>query len=294
MENFCVVANPFSESLAKNIAKKLSAKYLKTDLRIFPDGESKLRILGKVKKETIVVVSSTGPPVDSNILRTLSLISKSRELSKKVIAVIPYMGYAKQDKEFLKGEIITISVIAKMVKAAGATHLIVVDFHSKEALKFFKLPIQDVSATPEFAKYFKKLNLKKPFVVSPDLFWESNAKKFAQQIGASAISLNKQRNRKSGKLVIKSPPREFPKSGDLIIFDDMVSTGGTILKAIQILKRKNFRKVFVACTHPVFSGDAKQKIKDAKTTSIVGTNSIEGEFSKIDLSELICKAIKKW
>lgn len=294
MENFCVVANPLSESLAKNIAKKLSAKYLKTDLRIFPDGESKLRILGKAKKETIVVVSSTGPPVDSNILRTLSLISKSRELSKKVIAVIPYMGYAKQDKEFLKGEIITISVIAKMVKAAGATHLIVVDFHSKEALKFFKLPTQDVSAIQAFTRYFKKLNLKKPLVVSPDLFWESNTKKFAQQIGATAISLNKQRNRKSGKLVIKSPPREFPKSGDLIIFDDMVSTGGTILKAIQTLKRKNFRKVFVVCTHPVFSGNAKQKIKDAKITSIVGTNSIEGEFSKIDLSELICKAIKKW
>lgn len=294
MENYFVIANPSSQSLAKNIAKKLHAKCLQTTMKVFPDGESKLTVLGEIKRGTIVVVSSTGPPVDSNILRTLSLISKSRDMSKKVIAVIPYLGYAKQDKEFLKGEIITISVIAKLLKASGATHLIVTDFHSKEALKFFKIPTQDISAMPEFVDYFNNNSLKNPLVVSPDLFWESNAQKLAKQLNASVISLNKQRNRITGKLVIKSPPKKFPKGGDLIIFDDMVSTGGTILKAIQILKRKNFRKVFVVCTHPVFSGDAKRKIKNAGITSIVGTNSIEGEFSKIDLSDVICKAIKKW
>ena len=294
MENYYVVANPSSENLAKNITKKLHAKYLKTQMRIFPDGESKLTICGSVKKGTIIVVSSTGPPVDSNILRTLSLISKSREMSQKVIAVIPYLGYAKQDKEFLKGEIITISVIAKLLKAAGATHLIVVDFHSVDALNFFKLPMKNISAISEFVVYFQKHSLKNPLVVSPDMFWKSNAKTFARSINASVISLNKQRDRKTGKLVIKSPPQKFPKGGDLILFDDMVSSGGTILKAIKFLTRKNFRKVFVVCTHPVFSGDAKRKIKNAGVTGIVGTNSIEGEFSKIDLSDIICKAIKNW
>ena len=294
MENYYVIANPSSENLAKNITKKLHAKYLKTNMRIFPDGESKLTICGSVKKGTIVVVSSTGPPVDSNILRTLLLISKSREMSRKVIAVIPYLGYAKQDKEFLKGEIITLSVIAKLLKAAGATHLIVVDFHSADALNFFQLPVKNISAIPEFTGYFQNHSLENPLVVSPDLFWQSNAKTFARSINASVISLNKQRDRKTGKLVIKSPPQKFPKGGDLILFDDMVSSGGTILKAIKFLKRKNFRKVFVVCTHPVFSGDAKRKMQDVGITRIVGSNSIEGEFSKIDLSDIICKAIKNW
>lgn len=294
MENYNVVANPSSENLAKNIAKKLRAKYLKTEMKVFPDGESKITICGTVKKGTMIVVSSTGPPVDSNILRTLLLISKSREMSQKVIAVIPYLGYAKQDKEFLKGEIITISVIAKLLKTAGATHLIVADFHSEEALDFFKFPVKNISAIPEFVGYFQKQSLKNPLVVSPDMFWQSNAKTFARLIDATVISLNKQRDRKTGKLVIKSPLQKFPKGGDLILYDDMVSSGGTILKAIEHLKRKSFRKVFVVCTHPVFSGEAKRKIKDAGVTAIIGTNSIEGEFSKIDLSDIICKEIKNW
>ena len=294
MENFYVVANPSSQNLAKNISKKLHAKYLKTYMKIFPDGESKLTISGSVKKGTIVVVSSTGPPVDSNVVRTLSLISKSREMSQKVIAVIPYLGYAKQDKEFLKGEIITISVIAKLLKSAGATHLIVVDFHSLEALDFFKLPVRNISAIPEFVKYFQKHSLKNPLVVSPDMFWKSNAETFARSINASTLALNKQRDRKTGKLSIESPLQKFPKGDDLILFDDMVSSGGTIVEAIKFLKRKNFRKIFVVCTHPVFSGQAKQKIKNAGVAEIIGTNSIEGEFSKIDLSRIICNEIKNW
>jgi len=294
MENYFVIANPSSQYLARNIAKKLPAKFLKTTLKVFPDGESKLTILGNVKKGTIIVVSSTGPPVDSNILRTLLLISKSREMSKKVITVIPYLGYAKQDKEFLKGEIVTISVIAKLLKNAGATHLVVADFHSKEALNFFQIPTKNITALSKFVEYFHKYTLKDPLIVSPDLFWKANAMKFAKQLNGSVLSLNKQRDRRTGKLFIKSAKEKFSTKRDLILFDDMVSSGGTILKAIQFLERRNFRNVYVACTHPVFSVGATRKIKKAGVTEIIGTNSIEGEFSKIDLSDIICKEIKNW
>jgi len=294
MNNYFVIGSPSSEELAKKIAKKLQAKYLKTILKRFPDGESKLTISGQATKGTIIIVSSTGPPVDSNLVQTLSLISKSREMSSKVIAVVPYMGYSKQDKEFLKGEIVTISVIAKLFKAAGATRLIVVDFHSPDALSYFKLPTKNISAIPLFAKYFKKHNLENPLVVSPDMFWKSNAEKFAKSINAMSIALNKQRNRKTGKLTIKSSLPKFSKIYDMILFDDMVSSGGSILKAIQFLKKQNFRKMYVVCTHPVFVGDAKREIKKAGVTNIIGTNSIEGKFSKIDLSGIISQTIRDW
>jgi ribose-phosphate pyrophosphokinase len=294
MSDYFVIGSPNAENLAKNIAKKLQAKYLKTILKVFPDGESKLTISGCVKKGTIIVVCSTGPPVDSNLVQTLSLISRSREMSLKVIAVVPYLGYAKQDKEFLKGEIITISVIAKLVKAAGATRLIVVDFHSPNALSFFKVPTKNLSAISLLAEYFRNYKLKKPLVVSPDMFWKSNAEKFAKHLNATAIALNKQRDRKTGKLVIKSLFPKFSRGRDLILFDDMVSSGGSILKAIQFLKKENFRKIYVACTHPVFVGDSERKIKKAGVTKIIGTNSIEGKFSKVDLSEIISKAIRDW
>ncbi len=294
MDNWFVIGSPTSKSLAKKIAKKLHATYLKTTLKVFPDGESKLTVSGNIKKGTIIVVSSTGPPVDSNLVHALSLISKSREMSSDVIAVIPYMGYAKQDKEFLKGEIITISVIAKLFKAVGATRLIVVDFHSPNALNFFKLPIKNISAVSLFAEYFKKYHLKNPLVVSPDMFWKSNAERFAKSLNTTCIALNKQRDRKTGKLVIKSPLPKFSKGGDLILFDDMVSSGGSILKAIKFLKKENFRNMYVVCTHPVFVGDSKKKIKKAGVSKIIGTNSIEGSFSQIDLSEIISKTIKNW
>ncbi|MDH3853057.1 MAG: ribose-phosphate diphosphokinase [Nitrosopumilus sp.] len=292
MKDYFVIGSPTSKTLARKIAKKLQAKYLKTTLKVFADGESKLTISGQVNKETIIVVSSMGPPVDSNLIQTLSLISKSSEMSSNVIAVVPYMGYAKQDKEFLKGEIITISVIAKLFKAAGATRLIVVDFHSPNALSFFKLPTKNISTVSLFAEYFKNYKLKTPLVISPDMFWKSNAEKFAKHINTTAVAINKQRNRKTGKLVIKPPFPKFSKGQDIIFFDDMVTTGGTILKAIQFFKKENFRKMYVVCTHPVFVGDAEKKIKKAGVTKIIGTNSIEGKFAKIDLSDIISKAIR--
>jgi ribose-phosphate pyrophosphokinase len=126
------------------------------------------------------------------------------------------------------------------------------------------------------------------------MFWKSNAEKFAKHIGATAVAINKQRDRKTGQLVIKPPFPKFSKGQDIIFFDDMVSTGGSILKIIQFLKKENFRKLYVVCTHPVFVGDAEKKIKKAGVTKIIGTNSIEGKFSKIDLSGIISKAIQNW
>ncbi|MDH3384456.1 MAG: ribose-phosphate diphosphokinase [Nitrosopumilus sp.] len=292
--NYLVIGHPNSETLAKNIAKKLKTKYLKTTLKVFPDGESKLTFSGNIKNEKIIVVSSTGPPVDSNIVQTLSLISKSREMSSQVIAVVPYMGYAKQDKEFLKGEIITISVIAKLFKAVGATQLIVVDFHSPNALSFFKFPTKNISAVSLFAEYFRNHKLKNPLVVSPDMYWKSNAEIFAKYLKATVIALNKQRDRTSGKLVINSSFPKFSKGNDLILFDDMVSSGGSILKAIKFLKKENFRKIYVVCTHPVFVGYSEKEIKEAGVTTIIGTNSIDGKFSKLDLSGIISKSIQDW
>ena len=294
MNDCFVIGSPASKNLAREIAKKLQAKCLKVTLKVFADGESKLTISERVDKGTIIVVSSIGPPVDSNLVQTLSLISKSREMSTNVIAVVPYMGYAKQDKEFLKGEIITISVIAKLFRAAGAARLIVVDFHSPNALSFFKLPTKNISAISLFTEYFKKCKLKNPLVISPDMFWKSNAEKFAKSINATTVAINKQRNKKTGELTIKPPFPKFSKGQDIIFFDDMVSTGGSVLKIIQFLKKENFRKMYVVCTHPVFVWDAERKIKKAGVTKIIGTNSIEGKFSKIDLSGIISKSIQNW
>ena len=135
MTTFTVISGKASEGLAKKLASNLKAKFVKSELRVFPDGESKITLSSKPKKGKIIVVQSTYPPVDSNLIQAFSLISKARQYSSSVTAVIPYLGYARQDREFLPGEVITMKAIANLFKAAGASKIIVVDIHSKIALK---------------------------------------------------------------------------------------------------------------------------------------------------------------
>ena len=134
-----LIAGNSSEDLAKKISKNLHAKFVKSELKIFPDGESKITLKGKLSKNKTVVVQSIYPPVDSNLLQALSLVSKAKDHSTEVVAVIPYLGYARQDREFLPGEIVTMKTLGKLFKGAGASKIIVVDIHSKIGLKHFKI-----------------------------------------------------------------------------------------------------------------------------------------------------------
>jgi len=291
LKKFTVIGGNASEELAKKIAKKLNAVYLKSNLRVFPDGEGKITINGKPKKGKIIVVQSTYPPVDSHLIQALSLISKAKQYSSNVIAVIPYFGYARQDREFLPGEIVTMDVIAKLFKALGLSKVIVVDIHSKIALDHFKIPSENVSAMPQLVNYFKKLRLKEPLVVSPDLGGALRAKEFAKLFGTSYVALKKQRNRKTGKVQIRSSNLNEVKGRDLIIVDDMISTGGSIIKATEFLKKQKCNRVFVACTHALLRGGAEKKIKKYGVSKIVSANTIPGSTAVVDVSGIIAKAI---
>lgn len=291
MLNVTVISGKASEDLAKKLAKKLKADFVSSELRVFPDGESKVTITKKPKKGKIVVVNSTYPPVDSNLIQTLSLIFKARQFSKQVICVIPYMGYARQDREFLPGEIVTLSVIAKLLRSAGASEIIVVDIHSKIGLKHFKIPIKNVSAISELVNYFKKLKLRDPLVVSPDLGGLMRAREFAKMYGTDFIALKKQRDRKTGEVRIVNTDLDDVVGRDLVLVDDMISTGGSIVKATKFLKRQKCRRIFVACTHALLIDDAQQKIRKSGVSQIISTNTIPGSTSVVDVSEIIAKAI---
>jgi len=176
---FAVVAGSASKDLGKRIARRLKAPYVEAKTRVFPDGESKITFGHLPKNSIVLVVQSTYPPVDTNLLQALSIISQVRKISSKIYAIIPYMGYARQDRQFLSGEIVTMSIIARMIHAAGAKKVVAVDIHSKTALNHFKIPKENVSAIPELAKYFKKMKLKNALVDSPDMGGALRAKKFA-------------------------------------------------------------------------------------------------------------------
>jgi ribose-phosphate pyrophosphokinase len=289
LKKFTVIGGNGSQELAKKIAKKLNASYLNCNLRVFPDGEGKITIQGKPKKGSIVVVQSTHPPVDSHLIQALSIMSKAKQYSSDVIAVIPYFGYARQDREFLPGEIVTMRTIAKLFKVLGVSKVIVVDIHI--ALEHFKIPARNVSAVPQLVSYVKKLGLKKPVIVSPDLGGVQRAKEFAKLYGTNYVSLQKQRNRHTGKIQIRSTNLKEVKGRDLILVDDMISTGGSIIKATEFLKKQKCKRIFVACTHALLRDNAEIKIKKAGVSKIISTNTIPGNTSIVDVSSIIAKAI---
>ena len=287
-----LIAGNSSEDLAKKISKKLKANLVKSEVKIFPDGESKITLKGKLSKSKTIIVQSIYPPVDSNLIQALSLISKAKDYSTEVVVVIPYLGYARQDREFLPGEIVTMKVLGKLFQGAGASKIIVVDIHSKIGLKYFKIKTENISAIFDLTRYFKKINLKNPLVVSPDQGGKERAREFAEKFESEFIALKKQRDRKTGKVQIKTEGLNKVIGRDVILVDDMISTGGSIIKATEFLKKQRCKRVYVACTHALLMNDAEKKIKKAGVTKIVSTNTIPNKTSVVDISSTIAKAIK--
>lgn len=290
MASFSVVGGTSSEDLAKKIATKLKAKFVKCELRVFPDGESKIT-LQSIPKGKVIVVQSIYPPVDSNLIRALGLVSQAKKYSSQVYVVIPYMGYARQDRAFLPGEIVTMSLVAKMFKAAGASKIVVVDIHSMIALDHLQIPAKNVSAVSELVNYFKKLKLKDPLVVSPDKGGIERARNFANKLGVDFIALDKHRDRKTGEVTIKSTNHHEVKGRDLILVDDMISTGGSIVKAAQYLKKQKSGKIYASCTHALLISDAEKRIRKAGVTKIISTNTIPCKTNIVDVSSVIVKAL---
>jgi ribose-phosphate pyrophosphokinase len=291
LSKISVISGKSSEDLARKLSRKIKANLVKSEVRVFADGESKITLGGKLSKRKTIVVQSIYPPVDTNLVQALSLISKAKETSSEVIAVIPYMGYARQDREFLPGEIVTMKVLGKLFKGAGASKIIAVDIHSMIGFKHFTIKTKNVSAIPDLAQYFKKLSLNNPLVVSPDQGGKDRAKEFAKEFESEYIALEKKRDRKTGKITIKTKNTDQVAGRDLILVDDMISTGGSIIKATQFLKKQKCKRVYVACTHALLMNDAEKKIKKAGVTRIVSANTIPGKTSVVDVSRTIAKAI---
>ena len=288
MSKLSVISGKTSEDLARKLSKKIKANLVKSEIKFKGDEVNNKALIGKISK-----VSDNEVTIDFGggvSINALSLITKAKENSSEVVVVIPYMGYARQDREFLPGEIVTMKVLGKLFKSAGASKIIVVDIHSSIGLKHFSIKTKNVTAIPDLVGFFKKLSLKNPLIVSPDQGGKERAKEFAKEFNSDYIALEKTRDRKTGKVKIKTKNLEV-KNRDLILVDDIISTGGSIIKATQFLKKQKCKRIYVACTHALLMNDAEKKIKKAGVTSIISTNTIPGKTSKVDISKTIAKAI---
>jgi ribose-phosphate pyrophosphokinase len=287
-----IILGPSSKQLGEKVAELLSVETVPVAFKTFPDGESYIRLEGEVRNEEVVIVQTTSPPQDSRLIQ-LALIADAAKTNgaRKVTAVVPYLAYARQDKAFLRGEAVSAQTIARILEAVGVNRLVTVNVHEQKVLAKFPFPAKTVSAVHILAEHFKQKGLGKAFALAPDEGAIHIAEEARTVLGGECGYLEKHRDRYTGQVTVEKKIFDV-KEKTVIIFDDIISTGGTIVAAADTLKELGAGKVYAACAHPLLVGDAEKQILEAGIEEIVGTDSIPSRVSKVSVAPLISEELK--
>ena len=288
-----LIPGPASQSLGKKVAEILNARIVPVNLKTFPDGEYCLRFEGDLKDEEVIVVQTTGPPQDTNIMQLLLMLDTAKDLgAKKVTAVVPYLAFARQDKRFLQGEVVSAETLVKLIEACGTDRFITVNIHAENTLKRFSVPTENLSAITLLAEHFKSRGLGGAFSLSPDKGAIKLAEETDRILGGGCGWLRKERDRYTGEIQVEEKSLNV-EGRDVIVFDDIISTGGTIARAVKMLKTQGARRVYASCVHPLLIGEAKKKITESGAEEIVGTDSIPSSVRTVSLAPLIAEALAR-
>ena len=298
-----IIGGSASQDLAANVARELGEELCYVETRKFPDGERYLRITGEVADE-VTVIQSTGYPQDENLMELLFIISNLKDLgAKKVRVVVPYMGYARQEKRFNPGETISAKIICNLIEAAGADEFITFNIHEECVLNFFNIPARNISAMPAIAEYIKQITDEKPLILAPDKGAYGFAQEMSEIIGCDCTYLTKVRlgpDKVETKIVDVRCDSESENTVNVdsvkgmhaIIIDDIIATGGTIVNAINILKQYGAKSVDVCCVHGILTNNGATRIYEAGANKIIATNTLSSDTSRVSIAKSIADALR--
>jgi len=291
-----VIGGSSSENLANSVANQLSLTLGKAEIKRFPDGEKYLRVLNEVKDEHVVVIQSMHHTPDDFLFEYLLLVDTLKDLgAKKVTSFIPYFAYARQDERFKPGEALSFKTVSKLIEAVGTDEIYTIDMHQHRVLSssdVFRIPSHNLSAMPLLANYVRKEGkLRDPLVIGPDSEAEQWAKLASETLGTDYDVFEKKRLA-ADKVEVR-PRRANAKGRDILIVDDIISTGGTIIEASRILLSQGAKHIEVACTHPILATDALNRIRAAGVLNVIGTDTVPGPISYVSVAPLIAEHIKK-
>lgn len=288
MDNVIIFSLSSSEKLTEKICKKLKVKKGNIQIKHFADGEMIVEYLESVREKDVYIVHSTSKPVSTNIMELLIAIDAAKRASAKSInVVIPYFGYARQDRKARPRQPITGRLVADLIEAAGATSVTTVEIHSSQTMGFFNIPADDLTTIGILAGYFKKKKITKDIViVSPDHGGVKRARNLAEILNAPIAIIDKRRVRPNEAEAMNLIGEVSGKTA--IVIDDMVDTGGTLVTGIDMLKQKGATDIYCAITHPVLSNPAIDRIQSSQITKLICTDTIElEEEKKIDKIEVV-------
>lgn len=284
--------------LAQEICDCLGMTLGKVKLERFSDGEVNFQILENVRGTDAFVIQPTAPPVNENLVELLIMIDALKRASaERITAVVPYYGYARQDRKDKPRVPITSKLVGDLLAAAGTQRLLTMDLHAGQIQGFFDMPVDQLFPTPIFLPHFAKLDVENLTVVAPDAGGVEKARVYAKRLGTSLSVIDKRRVGDNEAEVMHIVGEVAGKNA--IIVDDIIDTAGTLVQGAEALIREGARKIYAAATHPVLSGPAIDRIMDSKFESILVTNTIhlseEKKVSKIkvlSVADLLGKAIR--
>jgi len=291
-----VIGGPTSEPLAVKVANELGLVAGKLEVRRFPDGEKYLRVLMDVQGQDIAVIQSIHHTPDELLFEYLLLADTLKDLgARRVITFIPYFAYARQDERFKPGEALSFKTVSKLIESVGTDEVYTIDMHQHRVVKsseVFRIPSHNLSAMPLLADHIKKLGkLQNPLIVGPDAESEQWAKLAAERLRTDYDVFLKTR---LGDANVEVRPRKANASGrDVLIVDDIISTGGTIVEAVKVLQGQGAKRIQVACTHPILAPGALEKIRDTGVEDVIGTDTVPSPISVVTVAPVIADQVRK-
>ena len=296
-----ILAGTSNLKLCKDIARNLKLKLVNTNIKRFPDNEIYVEINENIRGNSIFVVQSTSNPVNDNLMELLICIDALRRSSaKNITAVIPYFGYARQDRKVVPRTAISAKLVSNLITDAGANRILSVDLHAGQIQGFFDIPVDNLFATPIFARHIKKnIKTNNLICVAPDVGGVERARALSRRINVGIAIIDKRRPTPSKSEVMNIVGNVKHKI--CVIVDDIIDSGGTIVNAAKALKDKGAKEIYVYITHAVLSGSAVDKIKESQIKKLIITDTIDNskkiKISKkievISFAPMISEAIKR-
>ena len=296
-----ILAGNSNKKLSNKISKNLKNKLVNTSIRKFADGEIYIEINENIRGNSIFIIQSVSSPANDNLMDLLLCIDAlKRSSAKNITAVIPYFGYARQDRKVVPRTSISAKLVSNLITNAGADRVVTVDLHAGQIQGFFDIPVDNLFATPIFAKHIKKkIKSKNIICVAPDVGGVERARALGKKLDVGLAIVDKRRP-SPGKSQVMNVIGNV-KSKICILTDDIIDSGGTIVNAAEALIKRGAKEVHVYATHGVFSGDAVKKIKNSKIKNLVITDSIDssdqlkkvGNIEVLSISILLAEAIKR-